>query len=100
MMKRSGKVQFLFWLFSFAIMLYIWIVWTVVQTFLLVDGPLEELPQEKVALIFILYGLLALCTLAGTVISIFIGNKRYSNRFGAMFIIIFVSFLAGKSVFG
>jgi len=100
MIKHSGKVQFLFWLFSFAVMLYIWIVWTALQTFVLVEGPLEELPQEKIALIFILYGLLALSTLAGTVISIFIGNKRYTNRFGAMFLIIFITFLAGKSIFG
>jgi uncharacterized metal-binding protein len=100
MIRHSGKVQFLFWLFSFAVMLYLWIVWIVAQTFLFADGPLEELPQEKVALIFILYGLLALSTLAGTVVAIFIGNKRYTNRFGAMFLVIFITFLAGKSLFG
>jgi hypothetical protein len=97
--KQSGKVQTLFWLFSFSIMLYVWIVWTAIQTFLLSE-PQTELPEDKVALIFILYGLLALFTLAGTVISIFINNKRYTNRFGALFLIIFISFLAGKSIFG
>ncbi len=98
-MKRSGKVQVLFWLFSFSVILFIWIVWTAVQTFML-EGPRMELPQEQIALIFILYGILILFVLAGTVISIFINNRRYMNRFGVMTLLIFVSFLAGKSVFG
>jgi type VI protein secretion system component VasK len=100
MIKRSGKVQFLFWLFVLAWILYAWIVWLVGQTFLFSDAPVLELPAERVAAIFILYGLLALCTLAGTVVSIFIANKRYTNRFGALFLIIFITFLAGKSLFG
>ena len=99
-MKQSGKVQFLFWLFFFSILLYLWIVWVTVQTFILPDTPPSELPEEKIGLIFILYGLLVLSTLAGTVVAIFIGNKRYTNRFGALFLIIFISFLAGKSIFG
>ncbi len=98
-MKRSGKVQMLFWLFSFSVMLFVWIVWTAVQTFVL-EGPRMELPQERIALIFILYGILILFVLAGTVISIFINNRRYMNRFGVMTLLIFVSFLAGKSIFG
>ncbi len=99
-MKRSGKVQFLFWLFLFSIFLYIWIVWVALQTFVLPDTALQELPEDKIALLFILYGILVLSTLAGTVVSIFIENKRYINRFGALFLIIFISFLAGKSIFG
>ncbi len=97
--KQSGKVQTLFWLFSFSVMLFLWILWTVVQTFLL-ERPGIELPQERIALIFILYGLLILAVLAGTVISVFIDNRRYSRRFGAMTLFIFLSFLAGKSIFG
>ncbi|BDY13151.1 hypothetical protein HCR_14630 [Hydrogenimonas cancrithermarum] len=80
-------------------MLFVWILWTVVQTFILTE-PQMELPQERVALIFILYGILVLFVLAGTVVSIFINNKRYTNRFGALFLVIFISFLAGKSIFG
>jgi len=80
-------------------MLFIWIVWTVVQTFMF-RGPTMELPQEQIALIFILYGILALFVLAGTVVSTFINNRRYMNRFGVMTLLIFVSFLVGKSVFG
>ncbi len=99
-MKQSGKVQFLFWLFSFSILLYVWIIWITVQTFVLPEAPVQELPEDKIALLFILYGLLVLGTLAGTTVAIFIGNKRYTNRFGALFLIIFLSFLAGKSIFG
>ncbi len=97
--KQSGKVQMLFWLFSFSVMLFLWIVWTAVQTFVL-NGPTLELPQEPIALIFILYGILILFVLAGTVVSIFINNRRYANRFGVLTLLIFLSFLAGKSVFG
>ncbi|WP_457596378.1 hypothetical protein [Hydrogenimonas sp.] len=100
MIKPSGKVQFLFWLFSISVMLYIWILWIAVQTFVLGEATRTELPEEQVATLFILYGLLVLCTLAGTTVSIFISNKRYINRFGAMIILIFITFLAGKGFFG
>ena len=99
MILHSGKVQALFWLFSFSVMIFIWIIWIVVQTFILSASQME-VPEDRVALIFILYGMLVLFVLAGTVISIFINNKRYTNRFGALFLIIFISFLIGKSIFG
>ena len=99
MIRHSGKVQALFWLFSFSVMIFIWIIWIVVQTFIL-STPQMELPEDRVALIFILYGVLVLFVLVGTVVSIFINNKRYTNRFGALFLIIFISFLVGKSIFG
>ena len=69
------------------------------QTFILAS-PQMELPADRIALIYILYGMLVIFVLAGTVISIFINNKRYTNRFGALFILIFLSFLVGKSIFG
>jgi len=99
LIRHSGKVQTLFWLFSFSIMIFIWIIWIVVQTFIL-STPQTELPEDRITLIFILYGMLVLFVLAGTVVSIFINNKRYTNRFGALFLIIFISFLLGKSIFG
>jgi len=80
-------------------MIFIWIIWIVVQTFIL-STPQMEFPEDRIALIFILYGVLVLFVLAGTVISIFINNKRYTNRFGALFLVIFISFLVGKSIFG
>ncbi len=98
-MKQSGKVQALFWLFFFSVILFLWILWTAVQTFLL-DSPDMEFPQERVALFFVLYALLILCLLAGTVISVFVDNRRYTRRFGMMTLLIFLSFLAGKSLFG
>ncbi len=98
-MKQSGKVQMLFWLFFFSVMIFIWIVWIAAQTFIF-GGPTIELPEEQIALIFILYAILILFVLAGTVISVFINNKRYINRFGFLTLLIFVTFLAGKSIFG
>ncbi|WP_236579116.1 hypothetical protein [Hydrogenimonas urashimensis] len=99
-MKQSGKVQFLFWLFSLSVMLYLWIIWVAVQTFVLGDATRSEFPEDRVALLFILYGILVLSTLAGTTVAIFINNKRYINRFGVMVILIFITFLAGKGFFG
>ena len=100
MYKRSGKIQFLFWTFFFSILLYVWIVWIGVQVFVLPDEPIMELPQNYVALLFILYGFLVITTLAGTIISIMIGNKHYSNLFGTMIIIVFGTILASKGLFG
>jgi len=51
-------------------MIFIWIVWIIVQTFILTTAQME-LPEDRVALVFILYGMLVLFVLAGTVISIF-----------------------------
>ena len=99
-MKQSGKVQFLFWLFSISVILYITIIWIAGQTFLLGDATRTEIPEDQVAALFILYAVLVLATLAGTTVAIFIGNKRYTNRFGAMVILIFITFLAGKGIFG
>ncbi len=89
----------LFWLFTFSFIIFVWIVWIALQTFVLSE-PTLELPQEPIALIFILYGILILFVLAGTVVSIFINNRRYANRFGFLTLLIFISFLAGKSLFG
>ncbi|WP_353661522.1 hypothetical protein [Hydrogenimonas sp. SS33] len=99
-MKQSGKVQILFWLFTLSVILYLTIIWIALQTFVLGDATRIELPEDRVAALFIMYGVLVLTTLAGTTISIFIGNKRYTNRFGAMVILIFITFLAGKGIFG
>jgi len=67
----------------------------------LVDAAtLQEVPQERIAALFLLYGLLVLTTVAGTVLAIFIGNKRYTNRFGVMTVLILATFLAAKGFFG
>jgi len=97
MTPRSGKMQFLFWAFFFSVMLYLWILWIGVRTFLLGDGPIMELPRQEVTLLFLLYGLLIVSTLAGTIVSTMVGNMR---RFGAMVIIVFATILAAKGIFG
>jgi len=100
MTPRSGKMQFLFWAFFFSVMLYLWILWIGVRTFLLKDGPIMELPRQEVTLLFLLYGLLIVSTLAGTIVSTMVGNRPYMRRFGAMVIIVFATILAAKGIFG
>ncbi len=100
MIRRSGKMQFLFWAFFFSVLLYLWILWIGVRTFLLHKGPMMELPQQEVTLLFILYGFLIVTTMAGTVVSIMIGNRPYIRRFGAMVILVFATIVASKGIFG
>ncbi len=98
-MRQSGKVKVLFWLFLFSLTLFLWIVWIAMQTFLF-DGPKRDLTDEYIVLLFVLYIIMVLFVLAGTIVSIFINNRRYMNRFGIMTLVIFLSFLIGKSIFG
>ncbi len=99
MAGSSGKVQVLFGLFVVSLILYVSIIWTVVSTFLLGEKS-EGLPEAQVASLYVMYAFLVLSTLAETVIAGMINNKRYTNRFGMMVVLIFITFLAGKSLFG
>ena len=38
--------------------------------------------------------------MAGTVVSIMIGNRPYIRRFGAMVILVFATIVASKGIFG
>ncbi len=100
MTYRSGKVQFLFWAFFFAVFLYLWIVVVGLQTFVLPESPPTELPANVVGLMFVLFGLLIVATLSGNVVAIMIGNKFYTKLFGAMTIVVFASMIAIKGAYG
>ncbi|WP_457605526.1 hypothetical protein [Nitratifractor sp.] len=100
MIRRSGKIQFLFWAAFFSILLYLWVLALGLQTFVLPDEKPMELPQQEVALMFILYGFLVVTTLAGTVVSVMIANRYYTRFFGAMVIIVFATIVAAKGLFG
>lgn len=100
MLIRSAKIQFLFWTAFFSVLLYIWIVTVGLQTFVLPDEKPIELPEDVIGLMFILYGLLAVSLLIGTIISTMINNKFYTKFFGTMMIIGLVTLLAAKGMFG
>ncbi len=100
MIRRSGKVQFLFWDFFFSVLLYCWIIWIGVNTFLFNKEPIMVLPQQQIKLLFILYGLLIFTTMAGVIVSIMISNRLYIRRFGAMVILLFATIVTAKGVFG
>lgn len=100
MLIRSGKIQFLFWTAFFSVILYIWIVSVGLQTFVLPDEKPLELPENVIFLMFILFGLLAVTVLAGTIISTMINNTFYTKFFGAMLIIGLVTLVAIRSIFG
>ena len=100
MLIRSGKIQFLFWTAFFAIMLYIWIVTIGLQTFVLPDEKPIELPQDTILLMFILYGFLAVCVLAGTIISTMINNRFYMKFFSIFMMVGLATLLTTRSMFG
>jgi hypothetical protein len=100
MLIRSGKIQFLFWTAFFAVVLYLWIVTVGLQTFVLPDEKPIHLPQDTVMLMFILYGLLAVAVVAGTIISTMINNSFYQKFFSVFVIVSLGTLLATKSMFG
>jgi len=100
MLIRSAKIQFLFWTAFFSVLLYIWIVTIGLQTFVLPDEKPMALPQNTVLLMFVLYGLLAVSVLAGTIISTMINNKFYTKFFGIFMMLGLATILATKGMFG
>jgi len=104
MLIRSGKVQFLFWSAFFSVMIYLWLVWIGVSTFVLPDEIPDEMPlhipQNLVILLFVLYGMLIVLILAGTFVATMIDNRYYRNFFGGFLILAFMTFLIAKGMFG
>jgi hypothetical protein len=81
-------------------MLYVWIVTIGLQTFVLPDEEPMELPQNTILLMFVLYGLLAVAVLAGTIISTMINNRFYTKFFGIFMMLGLATILATKGMFG
>ncbi len=100
MTYHSGKVQFLFWAFFFSVLLYLWIAVVGLQTFVLPNEPPTELPTQVVSLMFILFGLLIVTTLAGNVVAMMINNRRYIRLFGGMTIVVFGTLVWMKGMYG
>lgn len=100
MLIRSGKIQFLFWTAFFAVVLYLWIVAVGLQTFVLPDEKPMHLPQDTVLLMFVLFGLLAVAVVAGTIISTMINSRFYQRFFGLFVMVALFTLLATKSMFG
>ena len=100
MLIRSAKVQFLFWTAFSAVVLYLWIVTVGLQTFVLPNEKPMHLPQDVVLLMFVLYGLLAVALLAGTIISAMIDSDFYRKFFGAFMILALATVIVAKSLFG
>lgn len=100
MLIRSGKIQFLFWMAVASVILYLWIVAVGLQTFVLPDEKPMHFSQNVIILLFVLYGLLAVALVAGTLISTMLNSAFYQKLFGFMMFIALVTLLATKSLFG
>ena len=100
MLIRSGKIQFLFWTAFFSVLLYLWIVAVGLQTFVLPDEKPMHVPENVIILLFVLYGLLIMAVMAGTLVSVMINNSFYRKFFGMFTIVAFGTILLAKSMFG
>ncbi len=100
MLIRSAKIQFLFWAAFFSVVLYLWIVSVGFQTFVLPDEKPIELPANVIGLMFVLYILLAVTVIVGTILSTMINNRFYIKFFGVIVILGMVTLVATKSMFG
>jgi len=100
MLIRSGKIQFLFWTAFFSMLLYLWIVAVGLQTFILPDEKPMHLPQDVVFLMFVLYGMLSVLVVMGTIIATMIDSKIYRKFFGTFVIVALLTLLGAKSMFG
>lgn len=100
MLIRSAKIQLLFWMAFFSVLLYLWIVSVGLQTFVLPDEKPIDISQNVVLMMFILYGLLAVVLVGGTIISTMINNHFYQKFFSIFVIVGLVTLIATKSVFG
>ena len=100
MLIRSGKVQFLFWTAFFSVMVFLWLGTVGFQTFVLPDEKPMELPQNVITLMFVLYGILIVLLLAGTIVSTMIDNRFYQKFFGICIMIALGGFLFTKGMFG
>jgi len=100
MLVRSGKIQFLFWMAFLAVVLYLWLVAVGLQTFVLPDEKPMHLPQDIVVLLFVLFGLLAVCIVAGTLVAIMVNNTFYRKFFGVFVILALATVLVTKGMFG
>jgi len=77
-----------------------WIVTIGLQTFVLPDKRPIELPEDVIGLMFVLYGLLAVSVLMGTLVSTMINNKYYMKFFSIIAIVGLATLLTTKSMFG
>ena len=100
MQRRSPKIQFLFWAAFFSVMFYIWIIIVGLTNFVLIEEKPLNTPQNVTFLLFVLYAILMVVTLAGEVVSTMINSKYYQRFFGVMLIFIFVTLLFIRSIFG
>ncbi len=100
MLIRSGKIQFLFWTAFFSVLLYLWIVAVGLQTFVLPDEKPMHVPENVIILLFVLYGLLIMAVMAGTLVSVMINNSFYRKFFGMFIIVALGTMLLAKSMFG
>ena len=100
MIIRSVKIQLLFCISFFSVLLYIWLITVGLQTFVLPDERPTVVPQNVVLLMAVLFGLWAVAVLAGTIISTMINNRYYSKFFSIFMIVGLGTLVATRSMFG
>ena len=89
----------LFLLFIFDLFLVLWGLMVAVQTFF-IDADILRFPEENVRLLLFLFIIFAITSMAGLVLSIMYDKKYYIKLFPTLQIIVFVTMLFAKGIFG
>lgn len=89
----------LFTLFLVDLFLVLWGLMVSVQTFF-IDADILKFPEENIRLLLILFVIFAITSMAGLVLSILYNKKYYIRLFPTLQVIVFITMLFAKSVFG
>jgi len=89
----------LFTLFLGDLFLVLWGLMVSVQTFF-IDADILKFPEENIRLLLFLFVLFAITSMAGLVLSILYNKKYYIRLFPALQVIVFITMLFAKGIFG
>ena len=94
-MRIKNILFVLFWLDLF---LVLWGLMVATQTFL-IDADVLTFPETHIRLLFILFFLFVVTSMAGLVLSILYDKKYYIRLFPALQAVVFIAMLFAKSLF-
>ena len=94
----SPKKLLLFWLAVISIVLFLWLSWLGIDSYLLTRNPLATVEESRVFTMAILAIVLLFILLTGLVLATLLGNKRYSRYFSIFSAILLVSLLVIRSL--
>jgi len=94
----SPKKVILFWLLISSIILFLWLLWLGVDSYILTRNPLASLDENRVLTMAVLSVILMFVLLSGLVLAMLLGNKRYSRYFSIFTAVLLIALLIVRSL--